>query len=398
MSDPRDLWPLERDLVFLNHGSFGSCPRAVLAVQARLREELEAQPIRFMIAELEGRLDGVRAALAPVIGARPDDLGFVTNATTGVNAVVRSLHLAAGDELITTNHAYNACKNALEFVAERAGARVVIAQVPFPIEDPAQVTAAVLAAVTPRTRLALLDHVTSPTALVFPLAAIARELSARGVDLLIDGAHAPGMVPVDLEALGAAGVTYYTGNLHKWLCGPKASGFLWVRPDRQQLVRPTTISHGANSRRCDRSRFRVEFDWQGTFDPTAVLSVPAAIEFLSGLLPGGLPALQERNRALALRGRDVLAAALGATPPAPDSMIGSMATLPLPDMPADLAADWIFSTAPPQDRILERHRIQALLPCWPRAPRRWVRLSAQFYNREDDYRALAAALASELRA
>jgi len=360
MSDPRHLWLLEPDLVFLNHGSFGACPRAVLAVQASLREQLERQPIRFFIDELESRVDGVRSALAAVTGGAPEDLAFVANATTAVNSVVGSLRLRAGDELLTTSHEYNACKNVLAFAAERAGARVVVADLPFPIDDPAQVTAAMVAAVTPRTRLALIDHVTSPTALVLPVDDIARALSARGVKVLVDGAHAPGMLALDLQALGEAGVTAYTGNLHKWMCAPKGAAFLWVRRDHQSEVRPAVISHGANSPRRDRSRFLLEFDWMGTVDPTAVLSVPAAIDFLSGLLPGGLPALQERNRALALRGRDILAAALGARPPAPDSMIGAMASLPLPDMPAAIAAGWTAPVAPPQDEILARHRIHRL--------------------------------------
>jgi isopenicillin-N epimerase len=398
MVDPADPWPLERDLIFLNHGSFGSCPRPVQAVQARLREELEAQPIRFLIGELEDRLDGVRAALGAVLGADAQDLAFVANATTGVNAVLRSLELGSGDELLTTSHEYNACKNALDYVAGRAGARVVVADLPFPIADPAQATAAVLAAVTPRTRLALIDHVTSPTALVLPIADIGAGLAARGVELLVDAAHAPGMVPLDLRALSAAGVTYYTGNLHKWVCAPKGCAVLWVRRDRQPQVRPTVISHGANSGRCDRSRFLLEFDWAGTIDPTGLLAVPAALEFLAGLEPGGLPALQQRNRALALRGRDLLCAALGVAPPAPDSMIGSMASIPLPDMSAELARSWYGPNAPPQDALLERHRIQTVLPIWPRSPHRLVRISAQHYNRDQHYRALAAALVAELEA
>jgi isopenicillin-N epimerase len=214
MAHCRPVWRLDPGITFLNHGSFGACPEPVLRVQAELRAEMEREPVRFLSRErLESRLDAARAALGAFVGADPEDLVFVPNATTGVNTVVRSLRFADGDELLTTNHLYNACRNALEFVAGESGARVVVAAVPFPLAGDDPVMQAVLGAVTPRTRLAVLDHVTSPTALVLPLADLVRELAARGVDTLVDGAHAPGMVPLDLRAVGAA---YYVGNGHKW--------------------------------------------------------------------------------------------------------------------------------------------------------------------------------------
>ncbi|MEQ1853850.1 MAG: aminotransferase class V-fold PLP-dependent enzyme, partial [Chthoniobacteraceae bacterium] len=191
MNPLRSHWMIEEGLTFLNHGSFGACPRVVLEEQSRLRAEMECNPVRFLWREIDGRLDHARAELAAFIGADAEDVAFVTNATSAVNAVLRSLDLRPGDELVTTDHGYNACNNVLAEVARRAGAKVVIAHIPFPISAPEEATAAVLAALTPRSLLLLLDHITSPTALVLPVAQIVREAQARGVDVLVDGAHAP---------------------------------------------------------------------------------------------------------------------------------------------------------------------------------------------------------------
>src|SRR5688572_28465833 len=311
-------WNLDPEVTFLNHGSFGACPGAVLAVQRERRDRMERAPIQFLDRELEGHLDATRRALGAFLGADPTGLVFVPNATTGVNAVHRSLRFEPGDELLTSDHDYNAILNTIRAVAERDGARVVLAAIPFPTAGEDEVVDAVLAAVTPRTRLAVLSHVTSPTALVLPIERLVRELDARGIDTLVDGAHAPGMVPLALHALGAA---YYTGNAHKWLCAPKGAGFLWTRGDRREGIHPTIVSHGANDPRTDRSRYRLEFDWVGTADPTPALAIPAAIEWVAGLEPGGWPAVMAANHALALGARDRLVAHLGGRTPAPDELI-----------------------------------------------------------------------------
>ena len=383
-----DRFLLDPRVTFLNHGSFGACPIPVLQEQAALRARMERQPVQFFARDLEGLLDEARAVLAGLCGCDPHDLAFVPNATAGVNAVLRSLPLQPGEELLTTDHAYNACKNALDHVAAQAGARVVVARVPFPLHSAAQVTEAVLAAVTSRTRLLLLDHITSPTALIFPVAELVRALEQRGIDTLVDGAHAPGMIPLALDALGAA---YYTGNCHKWLCAPKGAAFLHVRRDRQPLIHPTSISHGANLQRPERSRFLLEFDWTGTADPSPYLCVPHSLRFLSGLLPGGLPALQARNHALVVAARERLCQALGVAPPCPEDMLGAMAALPLPPGDEGAAVTSPLLTDPLQAQLLG-HDLEGPSVAWPRPPQRLLRVSAQIYNEAADYERLRAAL------
>lgn len=386
-------WELDPSIIFLNHGSFGACPRVVLERQREWRARIERQPVQFYLRDLEAVLDGARAKLAEFVGSDPQDLAFVTNATTGVNAVVRSLVFEPGDELLTTNHAYNACRNVLDIVAERSRARVVVAKIPFPLTSADDVVEAVLGAATIRTRLALLDHVTSATGLVWPIKRLVGALAERGIDTIVDGAHAPGMVPLDLRDLDAA---YYTGNCHKWLCAPKSAGFLRVRRDKQAGIHPTTISHGANANRQDRSRYLLEFDWTGTVDPTAYLCVPDALEFMGALLPGGWDELRARNRALALAARRVVSAAVGTAPAAPDEMIGALAAIPVADGddPTPPASPLYIDAL--QDALLERHRIEVPVILWPAAPHRLVRVSAQLYNDLGQYQALAGALREEL--
>mgnify|MGYP002620588566 CR=1 FL=1 len=384
----RELWPLDPEIDFLNHGSFGSCPIKILDEQTELRMLLEREPIRFLDNELERRMDDARSVLAEFLGGRAEDLVFVPNATAGVNAVVRSLEFGPGDELLTTDHEYNACANVLRFVAERTGAKVVTAHIPLPIRDPGEVTQRILDCVTPRTRLALVDHVTSPTGLIFPIEAIVRALNERGVDTLVDGAHSPGLTPIDLDGLGAA---YYTGNCHKWICAPKGAAFLHVRSDKQHLIRPHIISHGHNTPRTDRSKFLIEFGWTGTGDPSAMLCVPGALRFMKGLLEGGWPAVMGANRALALRAREIVGAALGVEPIAPESMIGPMASFVLPDHDGEPVMPPIRFD--PLKIALEReHRIQIPIFPWPQHPKRMIRLSAQLYNDIGQYDRLAAAL------
>ena len=237
MQELAQHWKLDPEITFLNHGSFGACPTRVLARQSELRTQMEGEPLRFFMRELEPLLDAARASLAAFVHAPSSDIAFVNNATAGVNTVLRSLRLEPGDELLTTSHVYNACRNAMEYVAAQCDARVVIAPVPFPIQSPGEVVQSVLERVTPRTRLVLLDHITSPTGLILPIEDILPTLHEKGIDTLVDGAHAPGMIPLDITALGA---TYYTGNCHKWVCAPKGRR-VPVRPPRPASRYPPAL-------------------------------------------------------------------------------------------------------------------------------------------------------------
>ncbi|MBI5801503.1 MAG: aminotransferase class V-fold PLP-dependent enzyme [Verrucomicrobia bacterium] len=409
----QSVWPLDPAVTFLNHGSFGSCPLPVLEFQRELRERMERQPVKFFVRDLEGLLDEARAELAAFVGSAAEDLVFVPNATSGVNAVLRALDFQPGDELLVTDHEYNACRNALDFVAQRSGERVVVVKVPFPVPatcsrrpevssaserrlevagtggGAAEIIGPILAAVTPRTKLALLDHVTSQTGLVLPIEFLVRELNARNVDTLVDGAHAPGMVPLDLHALNAA---YYTGNCHKWICAPKGAAFLHVRADRQKHIRPLVISHGANSQRTDRSRFLIEFGWMGTGDPSAALSVPKAIEVVGSMRPGGWKEVMRHNRDLALTARRVLCKALNVPLPCPDELIGSLAAVPIPDAKSAKPSKNPLYLDPLQDELLAKFSIEVPVIPWPAPPNRLLRISAQLYNSLPQYEKLAGAL------
>ena len=393
----RRFWALDPDVVFLNHGSFGATPIAVLAEQRRWRDRMEADPVRFFARDLDAVLADVRRVLGSFVGADPDELALVPNATAGVNTVVRSLHFDPGDEILTADHEYNASLNALRFAAERDGARVVVVPLGYTVASPDDVVSRVVDAVTSRTRLAMLSHVTSPTAIVLPVEQLVPLLRERGIETLVDGAHAPGMLPLDLDGLGAA---YYTGNCHKWVCAPKGAAFLHVRQDLRTAIRPLSISHGANDPDPSRPRFRKEFDWTGTDDPTAFLAIPAAIEHVGGMLPGGWPAVRAACRDGAIAGREAVRSALvgaGLDPgplAAPDVMTGSMATVPLPgrgsvphDARSPLDADPIGAA------LWDRWRIEVPVLPIPGGTGRLVRLSSAPYTVAAELALLGSALA-----
>ena len=385
-------WDLESDRVFLNHGSFGATPTSVRGEQRRWQDIMEAEPVRFFEDMMPAVLQDVRQKLADFLQCDSNDLALVENATSGVNTVMRSLEFSEGDEILVPDHAYQACRNTIDFVAQRWGAKVVTVPLPFPIEGPSVVMDAMLGAVTDRTVLAMIDTVTSPTGLRMPFEELTAELEGRGVSVLLDAAHGIGMVPLNLDELGAS---YTTSNCHKWLCAPKGSAFLHVRKDKQADIHPLTISHGMTFPLGDTTRFRHEFDWTGTRDMSAHCALPTAIDHVGALLEGGWPAIMQHNHDLAIRGRNILCQALGLTPPCPDEMVTCIATLILPDQ-SEGGGIPLHEPDPLHVVLSEKYGIQVPVWSWPSPRGRYFRISAQLYNSEEEYRYLAWALQQEL--
>jgi len=371
---------IDPSLVFLNHGSFGACPKRIIDAHTALRLAWETDPIGFFEALAE-RLDAARLEVAALVGADPKGLAFVRNATMGVNAVLQSFPLAPGDEVLTIDHAYAACRNALDYWAHRAGASVVVAKVPFPIAHEDEVIEAIARAITQKTRLAMIDHITSPTGLVLPIERIVRLLEDRGVAVLVDGAHAPGMVPLAIDRMAPS---FYTGNFHKWICAPKGAAMLWVREDRRAMMHPTSISHGYTAR-TRRGAFIDEFDWTGTDDFSPWLLIGEAARTMADMA-GGMEPLRVSNRALALQARTILSSKLGIAPPAPESMIGTLVALPLAPRSDD------GSERDPLYESLFAQGFRVPVMPWPGPRDRILRISAQRYNHPSEYEALADAV------
>jgi isopenicillin-N epimerase len=382
--DMLQYWTLDPDVTYLNHGTVGVVPRCVLAAQQAIRDEMERQPSRFMLRDVSGllgvpgreptRLRRAAAAVAEFIGARADDLVFVDNATAGVNAVLRSLPLEPGDEILLTDHNYGGIARVADFVARERRAEIRTVRVPYPRFDREQLVREVSQAIGPRTRVAVFDHITSESALVFPLAELAACCRDRGVAILADGAHVPGTLALDVPALG---VDWYTANLHKWAHAPRSCGVLWAHPDRQAGLHPPVISWGLDQ------GFLAEFDWVGTRDPSPWLAAPVGLAFLREL---GFDAVRRHNHDLAWRAAEDLTKQWGTTLERDEASVGSMVTVSLPDSLGATAQD----AARLRDALLDADHIEVQVHAG--YGRLWVRVSAQVYNDLTDIERLGEAI------
>lgn len=366
------LWAVEPGAIYLNHGSFGACTKYILEKQDEYRQRLEGQPMRFLVRELEGLVGKAAEKIAGFVNADPSDMVFVQNATTGVNTVFRSLKFEPGDEILITNHIYYACRKLLEYIAETTGAVIVEVKYDIPLDSAGQITEAVLSGVSRRTKIALIDHITSATALIQPVEEIVRELDKRGIDTMVDGAHVPGSIPLDIRSINAA---YYTANCHKWLCSPKSAAFLHVRKDRQKGIVPMTISHAGHKA----EPFTERFFWQGTLDPSPLLCAADSIDYMASLMPGGWEAIMKRNHDICIQARDYFCSELGLAPGCPAAMNPAMSTIRLPNLGEDHPPDYKHCDAI-QDRIYREYGLELPLWYWGDPPGRTTRISVQLYN------------------
>ena len=390
-SELSKYWILDPNITFLNHGSFGACPKLILDEQTKLRTILESDPVTFMESTARELWAESLVRLSKFINADSEGMTFVTNATAGVNTVLKSLDLKPNDEIIVLDHSYQACWNAVDFITKKTGAKAVVAAIPFPIDSNEQILEEILQKVTEKTQLALIDTVTSPTGLRLPFEELVSELQSRNVDVLLDAAHGPGIVPLDIKKLDPA---YVTGNAHKGLCTPKGSAFLYIREDRRNRIRPLSVSHGASVSGTDQERFRFEFDWTGTQDPTAWLCIPSAIDHIGSMLSGGWPAIMDYNTNLAIQGRNLLLEALGTPKPSPDSMIVGLAAVLLPG--SGVLTTSALEPDPLHTLLFEKYRIQVPVFGWPHHNKRYLRIASYLYNSIEEYEYLAEAFKKEI--
>ncbi len=380
-------WPLDPTVTYLNHGTVGVTPLRVLEAERAIRDDIERRPAQFLLRELSAiavglpraeppRMRVAAARVAAFLGAREPDLVFVENATVGVNAVLRSIDLRAGDEILVTDLAYGAIAKGAAFAAARAGASVRTVETPPARAGGGAIADAIVGAVGPRTRLAIVDHVASESALVLPLSEIAARAHAKGALVLGDGAHALGMLPLQIPSLG---VDWYTGNLHKWAWSPRSAAVLWTAPEHQGWLHPPVISWGLGE------GIAAEFDWVGTRNPTAYLAAPAGIALME---EWGVEKVRAHNHALAWEAAVALPRRWGTETPVDESMVGSMVTLPLPGSLGSTATD----AARLRDALLFEDRIEVQMHAW--RGRLWTRVSTQVYNDASDLERLGSAVAA----
>ena len=379
-------WQLDENTVFLNHGSFGATPTEVLKNQGEYRQKIEKDPVKFFERDYMGYWKESILTLSKFINADPEGLVFVTNATQGVNTVLKNLDLKRGDKIIVTDHTYQACRNTVDFVTKSAGAETVVVEIPFNVKSEKEIIDLILNSVCERTVLALIDTVTSPTGMKMPFEEIINILEKENIDVLLDAAHGAGLIELDLKKMNAA---YVAGNCHKWLCTPKGSAFLHIRGDKKKDMRPLSISHGASFEGNAQDKFEFEFSWPGTYDPTSWMCIPKSIQHMEEMVDNGWNEIIRRNRKLAIKGRRILCDELGIEVPFPDEMVTAIASIELPDKeipPFSIQGD------PLHNKLLDEYAIQVPIFPWEAHNTRYIRISSQLYNHIDEYEYLAKAL------
>lgn len=379
MNTLKQYFLLDPDIHFLNHGSFGACPKPVFDAYQDWQRRLERQPVLFLGREHDSLLQESRAALGAYLNGPADDLVYIPNATHGVNIVARSLNLQPGDEVLTSDHEYGACDFTWEFMCARSGAKYIHQPIRLPVQTEEEIVSQLLAGVTERTRVIYLSHITSPTALRLPIEPICARARAAGILTVIDAAHSPGQIPLDLQALGADVVF---GNLHKWMMSPKGAAFLYARREAQAMLEPLVVSwgFGENAQFSSGSRFIDFFQWTGTRDPSAVLAVPEAIKFME---EHDWENVRSECHALLTDAVERVCDLVKMPPlyPLDGLFFSQMAIAPLPP-----EADLVVLKA----RLYDESKVEVPLIQWQR--RKFVRISVQGYNTPDDVDALVSGL------
>lgn len=388
-------WSLRPDVVHLDHGSCGGCPRMIMNAQRKIGDEIEQGPHDWFAKDFASGIRTAKESLAGFLNADIRGLALTQGTTQGLNVAAFSQTFNPGDELLITNHAYSSALMVLKQIAEQAKARIVIAKVPFPVHNNEEVVESILSHVTPRTKFAIIDHIPSRTGVIFPIKRIVAELDSRGIVTLVDGAHGPGQIEVDLRDINAP---YYVASLHKWMCAPRGLGLLYVREDKIAITKPVIVARTCYFRdSCTdiRTQFEHDFDWMGTFDPSTYLCLPTIVEFLSTLCPGLHAGLVQRNHQVALEARKIIHRELDIPPACPDDMLGSMVTIPLPDT---VGSESPQGTLPLQKHLMDHARIEIQVYNWPQYPKRVLRFSIQAHNSLDQIEYLARHLKAALEA
>jgi isopenicillin-N epimerase len=371
----KDQFLLDPEIHFLNHGSFGACPRPVFEVYQEWQRCLERQPVEFLARRIGPLMEEARSTLAGFVGADPDEVVYFPNPTTAVNMVVRSVHLVPGDEILTTDHEYGAMDRTWRFVCGRNGAQYIHQEVPLPVSEPQAFVECFWQGVTQKTKVIFLSHITSPTALIFPIRGIIQRAKEAGILTIIDGAHAPGQIQLNLHQLGA---DIYTGACHKWLCAPKGAAFLFASHEVQGFLDPLVVSWGYESDRPGPSQFIDYHEWQGTRDMSAFLSVPAAIKFQQ---ENNWPDVRMACHTEAVKLREEINALTGLEPVCPEEWFMQMFAARLPEE-TDLERL--------KTRLYEDYRVEVPMIDWN--GQKLMRVSVQAYNKEEDFRALLEGL------